>query len=165
MKIKNYLHLKNIIQDPQVSYISFRIFRKVEVKKMENLKYLFPLYVANSPGQLQTTKRNNCSQLKKKNPSNTSIKHTSTLKFKESMCISLQLLDISFLYCPIVTYREIWLYFLFQVLLIDLPQLKGADVNEIILTQSSLHKFEVNNFQQIFYYFGYLFFYILLFIY
>ncbi|KAG8492386.1 hypothetical protein CXB51_009631 [Gossypium anomalum] len=82
--IKNYLHLENIIQDPQVLYISVRSFREVEVKKI-------------------------CSQLKKNNPNNTNIKHMSTLMSK-------------------------------GILLIDLPQLKGADPNEIILTRSSLHK-------------------------
>ncbi|KAG8492261.1 hypothetical protein CXB51_009941 [Gossypium anomalum] len=106
LKIKSCWSLEGIIQDSQVPYISLQSLREIEVEKCDNLKYLFPLSIANTLAQLHTLKINSCSQLE----------------------------DI--IQDP-------------QVSLIDLPQLKGRDLIDIILTQSSLQKLTVYNCSQL----------------
>ncbi|MBA0638159.1 hypothetical protein Godav_028859 [Gossypium davidsonii] len=63
LKIKSCSQLENIIQDPQVPYISLQSLREVKVEKCDNLKYLFPLSATNTLGQLHTLKIKSCSQL------------------------------------------------------------------------------------------------------
>ncbi|KAG8492271.1 hypothetical protein CXB51_009937 [Gossypium anomalum] len=64
LKIERCFGMEEIIQDSQVSTISFQCLREVQVTHCNNLKFLFPMCVANSLGQLQTLKIESCSQLK-----------------------------------------------------------------------------------------------------
>ncbi|KAA3453074.1 disease resistance protein isoform X1 [Gossypium australe] len=118
LKIKSCRRLEGIIQDSEVPYISLQSLSKIEVEKCDNLKYLFPLSVANTLGQLHTLKIKSCSQLQD----------------------IIQEPQVAYI-CLLQSLRE--------VSLIDLPQLKGRDVNGIMLTQLSLQKLEVHNCPQL----------------
>ncbi|KAK8358805.1 hypothetical protein V6Z12_A04G048400 [Gossypium hirsutum] len=63
LKIKSCWSLEGIIQDSQVPYISLQSLRESEVEECNNLKYLFPMFVANTLEQLHTLKIKSCSQL------------------------------------------------------------------------------------------------------
>ncbi|TYH21486.1 hypothetical protein ES288_A04G048100v1 [Gossypium darwinii] len=116
LKIKSCWRLEGIIQDSQVPYISLQSLRKIKVKNCDNLKYLFPLSVANSLGQLQTLKIESCSQLQE------IIQGREVLT---SMAQGLPQLSV--------------------VELINLSQLKGNDRNDIVLTSLSLHMLKVRD--------------------
>ncbi|MBA0701151.1 hypothetical protein Goari_020706, partial [Gossypium aridum] len=63
LKLERCSGLEEIIHDPQVSNISFQCLREIQVTCCNNLKYIFPISVADSLGQLHTLKIKNCSQL------------------------------------------------------------------------------------------------------
>ncbi|TYI84771.1 hypothetical protein E1A91_D05G390100v1 [Gossypium mustelinum] len=63
LKIERCFGMEEIIQNSQVSTISFQCLREVQVRECNKLKFLFPTCVANSLGQLQTLKIESCSQL------------------------------------------------------------------------------------------------------
>ncbi|MFQ6670315.1 hypothetical protein Gotur_035290, partial [Gossypium turneri] len=60
LRIERCFGMEEIIQDSQVSTISFQCLREVQVTKCNKLKFLFPMCVANSLGQLQTLKIERC---------------------------------------------------------------------------------------------------------
>ncbi|KAA3453076.1 putative disease resistance protein [Gossypium australe] len=60
LKIESCSGMEEIIQPSQVSIISFQCLREVQVTKCNNLKFLFPMCVANSLGKLQTLKIERC---------------------------------------------------------------------------------------------------------
>ncbi|MFQ6670314.1 hypothetical protein Gotur_035290 [Gossypium turneri] len=60
LKIERCFGMEEIIQDPQVSTISFQWVREVQVRECNKLKFLFPMCVANSLGKLQTLKIERC---------------------------------------------------------------------------------------------------------
>ncbi|TYG71539.1 hypothetical protein ES288_D05G405000v1 [Gossypium darwinii] len=101
---------QEIIQDSQVPTISFQCLREVQVTECNKLKFLFPMCVANSLGQLQTLRIESCFQLQE------IIQRPDVLI---SMSQGLERLN--------------------EVELINLPQLKGRDRNDIVLTSPSLH--------------------------
>ncbi|MBA0776464.1 hypothetical protein Gotri_011458, partial [Gossypium trilobum] len=64
LKIKSCSQLEDIIQDLQVACkCLLQSLKIVEIKRCNNLKYIFLMSVANSLGQLQTLKIKSCSQL------------------------------------------------------------------------------------------------------
>ncbi|MBA0809334.1 hypothetical protein Gohar_024998, partial [Gossypium harknessii] len=63
LKIERCFGMEEVIQDLQVSTISFQCLREVQVRECNKLNFLFPMYVANSLGQLQTLKIESYSQL------------------------------------------------------------------------------------------------------
>ncbi|TYH21409.1 hypothetical protein ES288_A04G041900v1 [Gossypium darwinii] len=63
LKIKRCSGLEEIIQDPQVSNISFQCLREIQVIGCNNLKNIFPISVVDTLGQLHTLKIKSCSQL------------------------------------------------------------------------------------------------------
>ncbi|KAG4149637.1 hypothetical protein ERO13_D05G346000v2 [Gossypium hirsutum] len=63
LMIERCFGMEEIIQDSQVSTISFQCLREVRVTECNKLKFLFPMCVANSLGQLQTLTIESCSQL------------------------------------------------------------------------------------------------------
>ncbi|PPD69051.1 hypothetical protein GOBAR_DD34069 [Gossypium barbadense] len=119
LKINSCSQLEDIIQDRQVAYkCLLQSLKIVEIERCNNLKYIFPMSVANSLGQLHTLKIKSCSQLE-------DIIQDRQVAYK----------------CLLQSLRE--------VSLIDLPQLKKMDVNGILLTQSSLQKLKVHNCPQL----------------
>ncbi|PPD67739.1 hypothetical protein GOBAR_DD35383 [Gossypium barbadense] len=120
LKIKRCFGMEEIIQDSQVSTISFQCLREVQVTECNKLKFLFPTCVANSLGQLQTLKIKRCSQLQ------------DIIQGPEvSISMSQGLARLN------------------EVVLINLPQLKGRDINDIVLTSPSLHALDVRNCPQL----------------
>ncbi|MFQ6664806.1 hypothetical protein Gotur_031793 [Gossypium turneri] len=120
LKIERCFGMEEIIQDSQVSTISFQCLREVQVRECNKLKFLFPTCVANSLGQLQTLKIESCSQLQ------------DIIQGPEvfiSMAQSLARLN--------------------EVELINLPQLKGRNRNDIVLTSPSLHVLKVSGCPQL----------------
>ncbi|TYI84776.1 hypothetical protein E1A91_D05G390500v1 [Gossypium mustelinum] len=159
------LQLEDIIQDRQVAYkCLLQSLKIVEIEGCHKLKYIFPMSVANSLGQLHTLKIENCSQLEDiiqdrqvayecllQSLKIVEIKACDNLKyiFPMSVANSLgQLHTLKIESCwqleDIVQDRQVAYKCLLQSLrkvsLIDLPQLKRRDVNDIMLTQSSLQK-------------------------
>ncbi|MFQ6646996.1 hypothetical protein Gotur_020339 [Gossypium turneri] len=63
LRIERCFGMEEIIQGSQVSTISFRCLREVQVKECNKLKFLFPMCVVNSLGQLKTLRIKSCSQL------------------------------------------------------------------------------------------------------
>ncbi|MBA0788475.1 hypothetical protein Gotri_028241, partial [Gossypium trilobum] len=64
LKIKSCSQLEDIIQDSQVAYkCLLQSLKTVKIKRCNNLKYMFPMLVANSLGQLHALKIKSCSQL------------------------------------------------------------------------------------------------------
>ncbi|MFQ6646995.1 hypothetical protein Gotur_020339 [Gossypium turneri] len=64
LKIKSCSQLEDIIQDRQVAYkCLLQSLREVQVKECNKLKFLFPMCVVNSLGQLKTLRIKSCSQL------------------------------------------------------------------------------------------------------
>ncbi|KAB2032512.1 hypothetical protein ES319_D05G379500v1 [Gossypium barbadense] len=61
--IRRCFGMEEIIQDSQVPTISFQCLREVQVTECNKLKFLFPMCVANSLGQLQTLRMESCFQL------------------------------------------------------------------------------------------------------
>ncbi|KAL1174912.1 hypothetical protein V6Z11_A04G049300 [Gossypium hirsutum] len=119
-QIERCFGMEEIIQDSQVSTISFQCLREVQVTHCNNLKFLFPMCVANSLRQLQTLKIESCSQLK----------------------------DI--IHGPeVLTSMAQGLVQLNEVELINLPQLKENDRNNIVLTSPSLSKLNVRDCPQL----------------
>ncbi|KAG4149624.1 hypothetical protein ERO13_D05G345300v2 [Gossypium hirsutum] len=110
LKIERCFRMEEIIQDSQVSTISLQCLREVQVTECNKLKFLFPTCVANSLGQLQTLRIKSCSQLQVIIPGPEVL---------ISMSQGLARLN--------------------KVELINLPQLKGRDRNDIVLTSPSLH--------------------------
>nr|KJB61668.1 hypothetical protein B456_009G374000 [Gossypium raimondii] len=112
--IRRCFGMKEIIQDSQVPTISFQCLREVQVTECNKLKFIFPMCVANSLGQLQTLRIESCFQLQE------IIQRPDVLI---SMSRSLERLN--------------------EVELINLPQLKGRGRNDIVLTSLSLHVLRV----------------------
>ncbi|KAB2032511.1 hypothetical protein ES319_D05G379400v1 [Gossypium barbadense] len=110
LKIERCFRMEEIIQYSQVSTISFQCLREVQVTKCNKLKFLFPMCVANSLGQLQTPRIESCSQLQE---------IIQVVEVLISMSQGLAQLN--------------------KVQLINLPHLKGRDRNNIVLTSPSLH--------------------------
>ncbi|XP_052485996.1 probable disease resistance protein At4g27220 isoform X2 [Gossypium raimondii] len=110
LKIERCFGMEEIIQDSQVSTISFQCLREVQVRECNQLKFLFPMCVANSLGQLQTLRIESCFQLQE------IVQRPDVLI---SMSQGLERLN--------------------EVELINLPQLKGRDRNDIVLISPSLH--------------------------
>ncbi|KAA3453081.1 disease resistance protein isoform X1 [Gossypium australe] len=120
LKIERCFGMEEIIQHSQVSTISFQCLWEVQVTKCNNLKYLFPTCVAGSLGQLQILKIESCSQLQ------------DIIQGPEmfiSMAQGLARLN--------------------AVELINLPQLKGRDRNDIVLTSPSLRVLKVRDCPQL----------------
>ncbi|TYG71789.1 hypothetical protein ES288_D05G427000v1 [Gossypium darwinii] len=145
LKIESHFGMEEIIQDSQVSTTSFQCLREVQVTECNKLKFLFPMCVANSLGQLQTLRIKSCSQLQE------IIQGPVVLI---SMSQGLARLN--------------------KVKLINLPQLNGRDRNDIVLTSPSLHMLKsvtvperrggtstcteyltISNFEELFEYSGY----------
>ncbi|XP_040948696.1 uncharacterized protein [Gossypium hirsutum] len=120
LKIERCFGMEEIIQDLQVSTISFQCLREVQVTECNKLKFLFPMCVANSLGQLQTLRIESCSQLQE------IIQGPEVLI---SMSQGLARLN--------------------EVELTNLPQLKGRDKNDIVLTLPSLHVLKVRDCPQL----------------
>ncbi|TYI84758.1 hypothetical protein E1A91_D05G389300v1 [Gossypium mustelinum] len=120
LKIERCFGMEEIIQDLQVSTISFQCLREVQVTECNKLKFLFPMCVANSLGQLQTLRIESCSQLQE------IIQGPEVLI---SMSQGLARLN--------------------EVELTNLPQLKGRDKNDIVLTSPSLHVLKVRDCPQL----------------
>ncbi|KAB2032493.1 hypothetical protein ES319_D05G378000v1 [Gossypium barbadense] len=120
LKIERCFGMEEIIQDSQVSTISFQCLRKLQVRECNKLKFLFPMCVANSLGQLQTLKIESCSQLQE------IIQGPEVLI---SMSQGLEQLS--------------------EVELINLPQLKGRDRNDIVLASPSLQVLRVRDCPQL----------------
>ncbi|KAA3453129.1 disease resistance protein [Gossypium australe] len=165
LEIRNCSQLEEIIQDPQVSSISLQCLREIKVENCYNLRYLFPMSIANSLGGLRTLQISRCFGLeeiiKAKEASNvclhslmevfvrecnkltslSSLSHGHILKSLTNLEIYdyLQLEDTF----PISMAQGLPL--LDEVVLENLPQFKGRDGNEIVLTLSSLQKLKVVN--------------------
>ncbi|MBA0746696.1 hypothetical protein Gogos_009193, partial [Gossypium gossypioides] len=163
LQISDCSQLEEIIQGSEVSNISLQSLREVKVENCNNLRYLFPMSFANSLGGLQTLE--GCFGLeeiiKAKKESNiclyslmevfvrecnmltslSSLSHGRILKSLTKLEIydCLQLEDTF----PITMAQGLPL--LNEVVLEDLPQFKGRDGNEIVLTLSSLQKLKVVN--------------------
>ncbi|KAB2032508.1 hypothetical protein ES319_D05G379100v1 [Gossypium barbadense] len=120
LKIERCFGMEEIIQDSQVSTISFQCLREVQVRECNQLKFLFPICVANSLGQLQTLRIESCFQLQE------IVQRPDVLT---SMSQGLERLN--------------------EVELINLPQLKGRDRNDIVLISSSLHVLKVRDCPQL----------------
>ncbi|XP_052884637.1 probable disease resistance protein At4g27220 isoform X2 [Gossypium arboreum] len=122
LKIERCFGMEEIIQDSQVlSTISFQLcLMEVQVTECNNLKFLFPMCVANSLGKLQTLKIESCSQLQE------IIQGSEVLT---SMAQGLPRLSI--------------------VELTKLPQLKGRNRNDIVLISPSLHMLKVRDCPQL----------------
>ncbi|TYH74666.1 hypothetical protein ES332_D05G417000v1 [Gossypium tomentosum] len=120
LKIESRFGMEEIIQDSQVSTTSFQCLREVQVTECNKLKFLFPMCVANSLGQLQTLRIKSCSQLQE------IIQGPVVLI---SMSQGLARLN--------------------KVKLINLPQLNGRDRNDIVLTSPSLHMLKVRDCPQL----------------
>ncbi|KAA3453078.1 putative disease resistance protein [Gossypium australe] len=118
--IKSCLGMEEIIQDSQVSTISFQCLREVQVTECNNLKYLFPTCVAGNLGQLQTLRIESCSQLQ------------DIIQGPEVFISMAQ-----------------GLARLYKLELMNLPQLKGRDRNSIVLTSPSLHELKVRDCPQL----------------
>ncbi|KAH1063576.1 hypothetical protein J1N35_028563 [Gossypium stocksii] len=120
LKIKRCFGMEEIIQGSQVSTINFQCLREVEVRECNNLKFLFPMCVANSLGKLQTLKIKSCSQLQDiiQGP-----------KVLISIAQGLARLN--------------------EVEFINLPRLKGKNRNDIVLTSPSLHMLKVRDCPQL----------------
>ncbi|KAG8492797.1 hypothetical protein CXB51_010241 [Gossypium anomalum] len=157
LQISDCSQLEKIIQGSEVSNISLQSLREVKVENCNNLRYLFPMSIANSLGGLQTLER--CFGLeeiiKAKKESNiclyslmevfvrecnmltslSSLSHGRILKSLTKLEIydCLQLEDTF----PISMAQGLPL--LNEVVLEDLPQFKERDGNEIVLTLASLH--------------------------
>ncbi|MBA0603875.1 hypothetical protein Gorai_001948, partial [Gossypium raimondii] len=54
LEISNCSQLEEIIQEPQVSNISLQCLKEIKVENCNNLRYLFPMSIANSLGGLRT---------------------------------------------------------------------------------------------------------------
>ncbi|KAA3453080.1 putative disease resistance protein [Gossypium australe] len=120
LKIKRCSGMEEIIQPSQVSTISFQCLREVQVTECSKLKYLFPTCVAGSLGQLQTLKIERCSQLQ---------------EIIQGPEVSISMAQ--------------GLARLKAVELINLPQLKGGDRNDIVLTSPSLEELKVRDCPQL----------------
>ncbi|KAG4204266.1 hypothetical protein ERO13_A04G037600v2 [Gossypium hirsutum] len=112
------VELKSIELEGPSSHLCLQSLKIVKIKRCNNLKYIFPMSVANSLEQLHTLKIKSYSQLE-------DIIQDRQAAYK----------------CLLQSLRE--------VSLIDLPQLKGRDVNDIMLTQLSLQKLKVHNCPQL----------------
>ncbi|MBA0818672.1 hypothetical protein Gohar_003708 [Gossypium harknessii] len=165
LEISNCSQLEEIIQEPDVSNISLQCLKKIKVENCNNLRYLFPMSIANSLGGLRTLQISRCCGLeeiiKAKEASNvclhslmevfvrecnkltslSSLSHGHILKSLTNLEIydCLQLEDTF----PISMAQGLPL--LNEVVLENLPQFKGRDGNEIVLTLSSLQKLKVVN--------------------
>ncbi|KAB2032340.1 hypothetical protein ES319_D05G366400v1 [Gossypium barbadense] len=165
LEISNCSQLEEIIQEPQVSNISLQCLKEIKVVNCNNLRYLFPMSIANSLGGLRTLQISWCFGLeeiiKAKEASNvclhslmevfvhgcnkltslSSLSHGHILKSLTKLEIydCLQLEDTF----PISMAQGLPL--LNEVVLGNLPQFKGRDGNEIVLTLSSLQKLKVVN--------------------
>ncbi|KAG8492800.1 hypothetical protein CXB51_010230 [Gossypium anomalum] len=165
LEIRNYSQLEEIIQDPQVSNISLQCLREIKVENYNNLRYLFPMSIANSLGGLRTLQISRCFGLEE------------IIKAKEAANVCLHsLMEVSVRKCnkltslsslshghilKSLTKLEIYncrrledtfpismtqgLPLLNEVVLKNLPQFKGRDGNDIVLTLSSLQKLKVMN--------------------
>ncbi|XP_012442127.1 putative disease resistance protein RGA4 [Gossypium raimondii] len=114
--------LRSIEQEGPSRYLSLQSLKIVKIEGCNNLKYIFPMSVANSLGlgQLQTLRIERCSQLQE------IIQGPEVLI---SMSQGLARLN--------------------KVVLINLPQLKGRGRNDIVLTSPSLHLLEVRDCPQL----------------
>ncbi|XP_016685771.2 disease resistance protein At4g27190 [Gossypium hirsutum] len=165
LEISNCSQLEEIIQEPQVSNISLQCLKEIKVENCNNLRYLFPMSIANSLGGLRTLRISGCFGLEEiikateasnvclhslrevfvrecnKLTSLSSLSHGHILKSLTNLEIydCLQLEDTF----PISMAQGLPL--LNEVVLENLPQFKGRDGNEIVLTLSSLQKLKVVN--------------------
>ncbi|KAA3453079.1 putative disease resistance protein [Gossypium australe] len=120
LKINRCFGMEEIIQHSQVSIINFQCLTEVQVTECNNLKFLFPTCVVGNLGQLQTLKIESCSQLQ------------DIIQGPEvfiSMAQGLARLN--------------------AVELSNLPQLKGGDRNDVVLTSPSLHSLSVRDCPQL----------------
>ncbi|PPD94114.1 hypothetical protein GOBAR_DD08887 [Gossypium barbadense] len=120
LKIESCFGLEEIIQDSQASTISFQCLREVQVTECNKLKFLFPMCVANSLGQLQTLRIKGCFQLQE------------IIQGPEVLISMFQ-----------------GLARLSKVKLIYLSQLKGKNINDVVLTSPSLHLLKVRDCPQL----------------
>ncbi|KAH1063579.1 hypothetical protein J1N35_028566 [Gossypium stocksii] len=169
LKIKRCFGMKEIIQDSQVSTISFQCLREVQVTECNDLTFLFPMCVANSLGKLQTLKIKRCFGMKEiiqdsqvsstisfQSLRKVQVTKCNKLKFLFLMCVAnslgqLQTLELQS--CSqlqdIIQGPEVFILMvqdlarLNEVELINLPQLKGKGRNNIVLTSPSLYKLKV----------------------
>ncbi|TYH21648.1 hypothetical protein ES288_A04G062000v1 [Gossypium darwinii] len=165
LEIRNCSQLEEIIQDPQVSNIGLQCLREIKVENCNNLRYLFPMSIANSLQGLRTLQISRCFGLeeiiKAKEAANVclhslmevfvrecnkltslaSLSHGHILKSLKNLEIydCLQLEDTF----PISMAQGLPL--LNEVVLENLPQFKGRGGNEVVLTLSSLQKLKVVN--------------------
>ncbi|TYJ39140.1 hypothetical protein E1A91_A04G046000v1, partial [Gossypium mustelinum] len=173
LNIERCFGMEEIIQDSQVSTISFQCLREVQVTECNKLKFLFPMCVANSLGKLQTLKIERCfgmEEIIQHSQGSTvsfqclrkvQVKECDKLIFLFPMCVAnslgkLQTLKIKS--CSqlqeIIQGPEVLISMaqglirLKEVELINLPQLKGRDRNHIVLTSPSLHVLKVLEFSE-----------------
>ncbi|MBA0746739.1 hypothetical protein Gogos_009231, partial [Gossypium gossypioides] len=160
--------LRSIEQEGPSRHLTLQSLKIVKIRRCYNLKYIFPMSVANSLGQLHTLMINHCSQLediiqdrqvayKCLLQSLKIVKIESCYKLKYIFPMSTanslgQLHTLKIESCrqleDIIQDRQVackcLLQSLREVSLIHLPQLKGRNVNDIMLAQSSLQKLKVD---------------------
>ncbi|KAB2032502.1 hypothetical protein ES319_D05G378900v1 [Gossypium barbadense] len=175
LKIERCFVMEEIIQDSRVSTISFQCLREIQVTESNDLKFLFPMCIANSLGKLQTLKIERCFGMKEiiqdSQVSSTisfqclrevQVTECNKLKFLLPMCVAnslgqLQTLRIKncFQLQEIIQGPEVLISMsqglarLNEVELINLPQLKGRDRNNIVLTSPSLRVLKVRDCPQL----------------
>ncbi|KAB2032521.1 hypothetical protein ES319_D05G380100v1 [Gossypium barbadense] len=137
---------RSIEQEGPSRHLSLQSLKIVEIERCNNLKYIFPMSVANSLGQLHTLKIKSCSQLKY-------IIQDQQVAYK---CLLQSLRDaFTFQLQEIIQGPEVLISMsqglaqLNKVQLINLPQLKGRDRNDIVLTSPSLHVLKVRDCPQL----------------
>ncbi|KAK8647852.1 hypothetical protein V6N13_121576 [Hibiscus sabdariffa] len=163
LKISECSQFEEIIQQSQATDICLPSLKVVEIQDCGSLKYLFPMWVGNGLGQLQTLKIRRCGQLEEiiQQPQATNICVQSLREVDVAECDKLtSLASLSHgqrmenlarltIYCcqqlectfPISMAEGLPL--LNEVSLFDLPKFNARDENDIVLTLPSLHALRV----------------------
>ncbi|KAK8626114.1 hypothetical protein V6N13_133766 [Hibiscus sabdariffa] len=169
LNIRECSQLKDIIQQPHETNICLQSLKVVKIEGCDSLKYLFPMCVANGLGQLQTLKIRTCRQLEEiiQQPQATNICLQSLRKVSVRKCNKLtslsslshgqimkNLTSLFILDCPQLEYTfpismADGLPLLNEVSLVGLPEFKGRDGHDIVLTLPSLHTLKVQDCPQL----------------
>ncbi|KAK9024508.1 hypothetical protein V6N11_004667 [Hibiscus sabdariffa] len=169
LKISECSQLEEIIQQPEATNICLQSLKVVQIDGCGSLKYLFPMCLGNGLRQLQTLKMRRCGQLEEiiQQPQATNICVQSLREVDVAECDKLtSLSSLSHgqrmenltrltIYCcrqfeytfpismveglPLLNY--VWLH--------NLPEFKGRDGNDIVLTPPSLHNLSVEKCPQL----------------
>ncbi|KAK8358809.1 hypothetical protein V6Z12_A04G048800, partial [Gossypium hirsutum] len=149
---------QEIIQDSQVSTLSFQCLRELQVTKCNKLKFLFPMCF----GMEEIIQDSQVSTISFQCLREVQVTHCNNLKFLFPMCVAnslrqLQTLKIEscsqlkdIIHGPeVLTSMAQGLVQLNEVELINLPQLKENYRNNIVLTSPSLSKLNVRDCPQL----------------